>query len=204
MNKIVSKMIFGAALLLLASCSQDEIPDNGNTLPEVKYPLEIASVTMDVTHSQQPWNVPQTRVSENPDGMSSKWDGDGTIHVKLGNQETTYKVLDSNGNLELTGEQLYWTKCTDNVTAWYASPETDGTINLANQSDELAYVLQAKVDNASCDEAVNLSFTHSLAKVRVVLQGSYEKVDGVKIKTYTTCTYTNGNHVTGSNEEWIT
>lgn len=206
MNKIVSKMIFGAALLMLAACTQDEMPDNGTTLPEGKYPLEIASVTMDVTHSEQPWcaDAPQTRVSENTDGNSSKWDGGETIHVKLGNQETTYRVTDSNGTLELTGDQLYWTKRTDNVTAWYASPETDGTINLANQSNKLAYVLQTTVNNASCDEAVNLSFTHSLAKVRVVLQGSYKKVDGVKIKTYTTCTYTNGNHVTGSNEKWIT
>ncbi|WMI93949.1 fimbrillin family protein [Bacteroides fragilis] len=117
MNKIVSKMIFGAALLMLAACTQDEIPDNGNTLPEGKYPLEIASVTMDVTHNQQPWNAPQTRVSENLDGKSSKWDGGEIIHVKLGNQETTYEVTDADGTLKLTDEQLYWTKRTDNVTA---------------------------------------------------------------------------------------
>ncbi len=204
-KKILSKMIFGASLLLLAACSQDEVTDP-DALPEGKYPLQIASVTMNVESSEQPWsaNAPQTRVSENTDGNSSQWDGNETIHVKLGNQETTYEVADANGSLKLTGEQLYWTKRTDNVTAWYASPETGGTINLANQSDKLAYALQATVNNASCNEAVNLSFTHALAKVRVVLQGSYEKVDGVKIKTYTTCTYTNGNHVTGSNEEWIT
>lgn len=192
-----------AAAFLLAACSQDEMPDNGNTLPEGKYPLEIASVTMDVTHSQQPWNAdaPQTRVSENTDGMSSKWDGRETIHVKLGNQETTYKVTDANGSLNLTGEQLYWTKRTDNVTAWYTSSETDGTINLADQSGKLAYVLQATVENASCDNSVTLNFSHQLAKVRVVLTGDKaSEVKNVSIKGYTVCTHTDGGNVSGKSE----
>lgn len=186
----MNKWIFGAALLLLTACTQDEMPDNGNTLPEGKYPLEIASVTMDVTHSQQPWNAPQTRVSENSDGMSSHWEGGETIHVKLGNQETTYEVTDANGSLNLTGEQLYWTKRTDNVTAWY--PE-NGTINLADQSDKLAYVLQAKLDNASCDNSVTLNFSHQLAKIRVVLTGDKaSEVKNVSIESCTSCTNTNG------------
>lgn len=201
MNKIVSKMIFGAALLMLAACTQDEMPDNGTTLPEGKYPLEIASVTMDVTHSQQPWNAPQTRVSENLDGMSSHWDKDDIIHVKLGNQETTYTVQDAKGTLGEPEKQLYWTKRTDNVTAWYASPETDGTINLADQSGKLAYVLQATVENASCDNSVTLNFTHALAKVRVVLTGDKaSEVKNVSIKGYTACTHTDGGNVSGKSE----
>lgn len=171
MNKnILSRMIFSAALLLFATCTQDELTNSTDALPEGMYPLQISGITLEAESSQQPWgaDAPQTRVSENSDGMSSKWDGDETIHVKLGNQETTYEVVDANGSLKLTGNQLYWTKRTDNVKAWYASPETDGTINLANQGNELVYVLQAKVDNASCDNPVTLNFTHALAKVRVV------------------------------------
>lgn len=34
--------------LLLAACTQYEMPGDGNTLPEGVYPLEIASVAMDV------------------------------------------------------------------------------------------------------------------------------------------------------------
>ena len=203
-KKTLMKTIFLAVVLVtFAACTQDEMPDNGNTLPEGKYPLEIASVTMDVTHSQQPWNAdaPQTRVSENTDGMSSKWDGRETIHVKLGNQETTYKVTDANGSLNLTGEQLYWTKRTDNVTAWYTSSETDGTINLADQSGKLAYVLQATVENASCDNSVTLNFSHQLAKVRVVLTGDKaSEVKNVSIKGYTVCTHTDGGNVSGKSE----
>lgn len=189
-NKILNKWIFGAALLLLTACTQDEMPDNGNTLPEGKYPLEIASVTMDVTHSQQPWNAPQTRVSENSDGRSSHWEGGETIHVKLGNQETTYEVTDANGSLNLTGEQLYWAKRNDKVTAWY--PE-NGTIDLSDQSGGLAYVLKATADNASFDNPVVLDFSHRLAKVRVKLTGEKAgDVDDVKIESYTSCTNTNG------------
>lgn len=179
-----------AATLLLAACSQDDVTD-GNALSEGQYPLEIASVAVSVEGSEQAWgdNTPQTRVSEKTEGMSSKWDGNETIHVKLGNQETAYEVADANGSLNLTGDQLYWTKRTDNVMAWYASPETDGTINLANQSNKLAYVLQATVNNASCDNPVTLNFTHALAKVRVMLEGDKkDDVTEVKIQTHTSCT----------------
>lgn len=179
-------------LLSLAACMQDELADGGNTLPEGKYPLEIASVTMDVTHSQQPWgaDAPQTRVSENSDGMSSHWEGGETIHVKLGNQETTYEITDVNGSLNLTGEQLYWAKRNDKVTAWY--PE-NGTIDLSDQSGGLAYVLKATADNASCEKPVVLDFSHQLAKIRVKLTGEKAKdVNGVKIESYTSCTNTNG------------
>lgn len=188
---ILNKCIFGAMLLSLAACTQDELADGGNTLPEGKYPLEIASVTMDVTHSQQPWNAPQTRVSENSDGMSSHWEGGETIHVKLGNQETTYEVTDANGSLNLTGEQLYWTKRTDNVTAWYPA---NGEILLNNQQGgNLAYVLQATENNAPFDRSVTLNFSHQLAKIRVLLAGDKAKeVKNVSIESCTSCTNTNG------------
>lgn len=197
-----------AALLLFAACSQDEMPDNGNPLPEGVYPLEIASVTMDVQGSQQPWNAPQTRVSENPDGMSSHWDGGETIHVKLGDQETTYRVSDAEGNLELEGEKLYWKKSVDNVTAWYASPETDGTINLADQNtdNKLAYVLQAKEENASCDNPVTLKFTHALAKVRVVFseESTADLTNAsVSILAPTTCTVDKGNITSGGTTDYV-
>lgn len=209
MNRFLRMLPAMAAALLLSACTQDELADGNKTpLPEGKYPLEISGVTMSVESTSQPWGAkaPQTRVTENTDGMSSHWDGSETIHVKLGEQETTYKIKDANGSLELTGEQLYWTKRTDNVTAWYATSETNGTVDLANQSNGLAYVLRATVENASCDNPVTLNFDHALAKVRVLLKGSDAgKVNEVKIKSYTTCTQTQGTLDTkGATEDWIT
>ena len=52
-----------AGLLLLASCSQDGEPA-GEPLPDGQYPLEIASVTLGVEGTEQPW----TRITETADG----------------------------------------------------------------------------------------------------------------------------------------
>lgn len=57
MNRNFKKIAcFMATALLLTACSQDEMTD-GNTLPEGKYPLQIASVTMNVESSEQPWGA---------------------------------------------------------------------------------------------------------------------------------------------------
>lgn len=194
-KKNLSGMIFGAALLLFAACTQDDpLGDNGTTLPEGVYPLEISSVTLDAEVSSQPWgaDAPQTRVSENPDRNSSKWDRGEVITVQLGdNQTTTYKVVDAGGTLELTGDQLYWTKRADKVTAWY--PE-NGEIRLDNQQGgNLAYVLRATAEEAPYDKSVSLKFTHQLAKIRVKLAGEKAgSVTDVKIESCTSCTNTNG------------
>ena len=82
MNK--NKWIFGTvALLLFTACTNDDLADNDNTLPEGMYPLEIASVTMDVESSSQPWGADalQTRVTENNDRNSSTWQWNGTEQI---------------------------------------------------------------------------------------------------------------------------
>lgn len=195
-NKILNKCIFGAMLLSLAACTQDELADGGNTLPEGKYPLEIASVTMDVNHSQQPWNVPQTRVSENADGMSSKWDGGETIIAQIGDDNTnrgTYTVNVEEGNVTLTPVELaYWKSTTpQKVKGWY--PSVGETIDLSNQNTDngLAYALYAETTEAVNYDTENISlpFDHKLAKIRIVLDGDKkDDIRDVKIKTYPSCT----------------
>lgn len=190
---------------LLTACLQDELADgNGTSLPEGKYPLQIGSVTLTAEVDGQPWSTgaPQTRVSENPDGNSSHWDGGEIITVQLSDKQTTTYEVNTDGTLTLTGEQLYWTKRTDNVTAWYPG---SGTIDLSNQSDRLAYVLKATTENASYDAPVSLSFGHALAKVRVKLTGDKQNdVIDVKIKTYTSCTLgEDGTLSTGDTEDFI-
>ncbi len=192
MNKIVSKMIFGAALLILAACTQDEMTDNGNALPEGKYPLQIASVTMDVTHSQQPWgaDAPQTRVSENTDRNSSVWDGGEKIGVQIANgTETAVYILQDDKKTLSSDDPLYWKNTTSaKVRAWYPA---DGKVYLDNQTNRLAYALFAETTNAVDynTKGIALPFEHKLAKVRVVLEGSdKDKVDDVMIKAHTFCT----------------
>ena len=192
-KKNLSRMIFASALLLFAACSQDDLmSDNGTTLPEGEYPLEIASVTMDVTHSEQPWSadVPQTRVSEKADGNSSIWQTGDKFHVK-------FKGSDAVGTYRITGssaveavESVYWQSASEEQTiiAWYA-PEREGAIDISNQTDGLAYVMRAEQQATyNSSNPVSLSFTHQLAKVRVYLRGTgYEgNATAVKINNCTT------------------
>lgn len=207
MNKIDIKQITCASItaLLLASCASDDMMDGTvQDLPEGKYPLQIASVSLTAESSAQPWgvNAPQTRVSENPtDGSSSVWDGEETIAVKLDGTSGTgaYKInTDGTTSVET---QTYWSKTTDNVTAWYPN---ETSINLADQSQNLVYMMKATASDANYKSDVNLDFKHQLAKIRVLLTGTADMQGGtVQVKGYTTGTISNG-YVRGSDEGWIT
>ena len=197
-----------SAFLLLAACTQDEMPDNGNTLPEGKYPLEIASVTMDVTHSQQPWSAdaPQTRVSENPDGNSSSWEEGDKIKVQIGNGTPgTYTYQDGSLSVAEGDAPAYWASKADgqSILAWHTSSGSK-TVELDNQTEELAYLLTAQA-TANFNTPVSLSFDHALAKVRVKLEGEKAAdAKSVEIKTCTSCTlYSDDTLTAGDTEDFI-
>lgn len=198
-----NKFYLLVSVLLMTACTQDELAEQGTSLPEGVFPLEIASVTLDVEGSAQPWgaDAPQTRVSENGTGSGSVWNDGDQITVQIGNGEPGIYTMDGNGSL--TAETpAYWESSDDNqtITAWYSEGES---IDLADQSNGLAYVLQATA-TANFNQAVSLSFKHSLSKIRVKLKG--EKADDVhtvQVKSYTQCTHNKGT-VSGSDENWIT
>ena len=199
-------VILAAAALLLATaaCTKDELAD-GDRLPEGQYPLEIARITLGVEGGEaQPWGAPQTRVSENADGTGSVWEWDGSemIGVQLGDKTTTY-TLNTDHTL-LADRQLYWTSTAPNqpVTAWY--PATDGTLDLRDQdTNGLAYLLHG-TGTGDYLTPVTLTFTHSLAKVRVTPTGdALGEVQSLQLYTYTQCTYEKGTVVQGSQEGWI-
>lgn len=92
MNSRFLKLAYAmTTALLLAACSQNEVSEQGTILPEVKYPLEIFSVTMSVESSSEPWsaNAPQARVTENMDRNSSLWQTNDKIGVHIGDNWTT-------------------------------------------------------------------------------------------------------------------
>ena len=170
MNKTtVSKMIFGAVLLLFTACTQDELAEQGNTLPDGEYPLQIGSVSIIAESSEEPW----TRVTEKPDGSGSVWQPDDTITVSLDGETATYTY---DGSAWTSGAPLYWKNTqTAEVTAWYSA--TDGALYLGGQNNGLVYVLRATADNASHNTPVNLQFEHQLAKVRVIVKGTADVID---------------------------
>ena len=170
MNKTtVSKMIFGAVLLLFTACTQDELAEQGNTLPDGEYPLQIGSVSIIAESSEEPW----TRVTEKPDGSGSVWQPDDAITVSLDGETATYTY---DGSAWTSDTPLYWKNTqTAEVTAWY--PATDGALYLGGQDNGLVYVLRATADNASHNTPVNLQFEHQLAKVRVIVKGTADVID---------------------------
>ena len=193
---------FVALLLLLAACTKDELAD-GDRLPEGQYPLEIARITLGVEGGEaQPWGTPQTRVSEIADGNSSKFDAGDRFAVQIDGKEEvgTYTVQDDHTVRAET--PLYWSDRNDHtVTAWY--PATDGTIDLGNQSQSLAYLLGG-TGTGKYPDPVTLNFTHALAKVRITpSDDALGKVQSLQLYTYTQCTYEKGNAGQGSQEGWI-
>lgn len=204
-----SKFNLLLVVLLLVSCSQDEFADKQDTpLSEGVYPLEIASVTLDVEGSAQPWgaDAPQTRVSENKDGSSSEWQNGDEIRVRIGNGTPgTYTYQSGNLIVDEGDKPAYWTSNAkeQTITAWYTSSGSE-TVDLSKQINGLAYVLTAQA-TADFNKPVSLAFSHALAKVRVVLEGEKaDEVKDVRIKTHTSCTlHTDGTLSAGDKEEYI-
>ena len=197
-------LLAAAALLLaMAACTKDELAD-GNRLPEGQYPLEIARITLGVEGGEaQPWGAPATRVSETVDGTGSVFDTGDPFAVQIddGTETATYTVQDD--GTATSDAPLYWTNTTPNrtVSAWY--PATDGTLDLGDQSQSLAYLLGGS-GTGDYQTPVTLTFTHQLAKVRVTPIGdALGEVTSLQLYTYTQCTYEKGKAGQGSQEGWI-
>lgn len=184
-----------ALLLTFSACTNDE-PMDPNALPEGKYPLEIASVTMSVESSSEPWgaDAPQTRVTENADGNSSVWQNGDKIKVQIGSGTPgTYTYQDGSLTVADGDAPAYWASKNENqsIRAWYTSSGNE-TVELSDQFGGLAYVLTSNT-TASFNQPVSLSFDHALAKVRMVLNGSQAKdVTKVEVYNYTRCSHDQG------------
>ena len=178
MNKTtVSKMILGAVLLLFTACTQDELAEQGNTLPDGEFPLQIGSVSITAESSEEPW----TRVTEKPDGSGSVFQGGERIGVRIGdNEETGIYIIkvDDAGNVTVSPDKpVYWKNTqTAEVTAWY--PAEASSVNLGSQyrNGTMTYVLHG-TGTGGYQSPVTLSFTHQLAKVRVVAKGTAQVRD---------------------------
>ena len=162
---------------MLAGCAQDEplSPTAGDDLPPETYPLQISSLT--ISGGEEPW----TRVAENEDGMGSHWTGDERIGVRIGdNEETGIYIIkvDDAGNVTVSPDKpVYWKNTqTAEVTAWY--PAEASSVNLGSQyrNGTMTYVLHG-TGTGGYQSPVTLSFTHQLAKVRVVAKGTAQVRD---------------------------
>ena len=186
-NRLSTTICLMAAILFTA-CTQDELAEQGNTLPDGEYPLQIGSVSITAEASEEPW----TRVTEKPDGSGSVWQPDDAITVSL-NGETAIYTYD--GSAWTSDAPLYWKNTqTAEVTAWY--PATDGVVNLSDQDrNGLTYVLRG-TGTGNHQSPVTLKFEHQLAKVRVVAKGTAEVRD-ISIWNVPTICYIEEGKITG-------
>ena len=201
-NRLFTTICLMAAILFTA-CTQDELVEQGNTLPDGEYPLQIGSVTITAESSEEPW----TRVTEKPDGSGSVFQGGERIGVRIaGSEETGVYIIkvDDAGNVTITPEKTVYWKSTQpaEVTAWY--PAEASSVDLGFQSlNGLTYVLRG-TGTGGYQSPVTLSFTHQLAKVRVKLNGAKaDDVTSVSVKSRTSCTVAEGNMTAATDEGYI-
>lgn len=189
-----------AAAMAFTACTQDELTDD--TLPEGKYPLEIASAAIEAESSVQPWGAqsPQTRVYEDPmSDTNSAWETGDEFYVKFQDSDEvgTYKITASYNGTTAAVTPVYWQSANTEQTiiAWYApDADADGKLDLSDQSKGIIYAMRAetKATYNNTSGAVSLKFGHQLAKVRVIFSGATSKVNEVTINGYTSCTVTEG------------
>lgn len=204
-RKVLSRlMIGGSMLLMLASCSQDELTEQSGKLPEGAYPVEIGSVTVTGVSDGT-----QTRMVEDAtDGTSSTFSSGDVIKVKLASTLPDGTAYSSIGEYTVSSSltavtattPAYWQSANSGtVTAWFPAATT---VSLTDQSDRLTYVLQSS-STGSYSSAVSLNFSHQLAKISISITGDQaDNVTGVEVYSYTSCTNTEGT-VSGSAEGWI-
>ena len=184
-----------AVAIGFAACSQDELSPAGTAEGNA---VQIGSVSIG--------SKVETRVSENPDdgGKSSVWDFDGTeqIGVRVNNGIKGVYTLNADKSITTT-QPTYWTSSgSQTINAWY--PVECGNIDLSNQSaGHLAYALFATATGTYPD-AVALKFSHSLAKLRVLLTGNVDAIKKIEAKNFTSCSLnTSDGIVTGNGEGYI-
>ena len=198
MSDMKHNLLFLCAALVLAACTKDE-PTDGTRLPEGQYPLEIARITLSVEGGEA-----QTRVSENAYGTGSVFDAYDQFSVQIeGDTQTAIYTMQADGSVNAEN-LLFWSDRNDHtVTAWY--PATDGTLDLRDQeTNGLAYLLHG-TGTGDYLTPVTLTFTHSLAKVRVTPSDAIGdgEVTSLQLYTYRICTHNQGKVVRGTNEGWI-
>ena len=214
--RLIKTAYTALACLMLAACASDELTDGTvQDLPEGKYPLQIAGVSITAGSNAEPWgaDTPQTRVAEETDGKGSHWVGEEIITVQLSGtlaDGTTYTetgeyqvAMDDKQSLApVIGKELYWHSTSEStITSWYCYPAaaSDKTVDLSNQnnpsdpSSGLAYVLKSEASNVKYNTQPELKFKHQLAQIRVKLTGTKASaVTSVSVKGYTKCTVTEG------------
>ena len=121
-------------------------------------------------------------------GNTTSWTHDDKIGVRIGDNEETgiYVVkLDAIGRVmeAIPEKAVYWKNTQPaTITAWYPLNEE---LDFIHQDQGLTYLLKATSNGDYQSTPINLNFTHQLAKVRVLLDGTKAtEVASVTVRSY--------------------
>lgn len=165
-------LFLALAAIALAACTQDELAEQGTALPEGAYPLVFTAVQLPPTELQ-------TRVAD--EGNTTEWEDNDQIVVSMGGKQAIYTYK---GGTWSSDSPLYWENTTQQtVTAWYP---VDETIDFTHQDQGLTYLMKGECEGeVPFNTTANLTFTHQLAKVRVLLDGEKaSEVADVTVRSY--------------------
>lgn len=172
MRKMKHILFLVLAAFALAACTQDELAEQPMALPEGAYPLVFTAVQLPPTELQ-------TRVAD--EGNTTEWEDNDQIVVSMGGKQAIYTYK---GGTWSSDSPLYWESTTSQtVTAWYP---VDETIDFTHQDQGLTYLMKGECEGeVSFNTTANLTFTHQLAKVRVLLDGEKaSEVADVTVRSY--------------------
>lgn len=168
------------AAFTLAACTQDELAEQGAALSEGAYPLAFTAVQLPPTELQ-------TRVAD--EGNTTEWEDNDQIVVSMGGKQAIYTYK---GGTWSSDSPFYWESTTSQtVTAWYP---VDETIDFTHQDQGLTYLMKGECEGeVPFNTTANLTFTHQLAKVRVLLDGEKaSEVADVTVRSYPQSTNNEG------------
>ena len=180
MRKMKHILVLVLAAIALTACTQDELAEQGTALPEGAYPLVFTAVQLPPTELQ-------TRVAD--EGNTTEWEDNDQIVVSMGGKQAIYTYK---GGTWSSDSPLYWENTTQQtVTAWYP---VDETIDFTHQDQGLAYLMKGECEGeVPFNATANLTFTHQLAKVRVLLDGEKaNEVADVTVRSYPQSTNNEG------------
>lgn len=180
-----------SVLLSLASCTQDELAEQGTSLPDGMYPMKIASASL-------AGGAPASRAT-----TDNVWNGE-TVYVQVVDNYTsgnpqwesattqTYTVT-SSGTMDRTaGGDVYWQASGERkaIRAWYADGDAASAGSLpsthsvkTDQSSEgyaKSDFLYAGCTSGFADgkSGISLAFYHQVAKVKInVIKGEETPAD---------------------------
>lgn len=203
MRKMKHTLTLAATALLLAACTQDELAEQGNALPEGEYPLELTANLYEAVATPASASTRST--------IDGVWDANTKIAVRVNNSMVKEYIATPNataGSATLAcpdlpeGDTDFWwtgngqTKAVDAWCPYRVTCPTDWSVSLdqspATMAAEGLMYATSKNFTLANQKTQALEFKHMLAKVTINLRSSSYLTAANEVKVTLTGQYKTG------------